>query len=214
MKLTWLGHASFLLESEKGTRLLTDPYPQSIYPHEVPACDFAALSHEHYDHNHVEDLPGAPVILRRDGQLLSGRPLLCGDITLRALPSFHDEVQGQKRGLNAVCIFEGDGVKIAHMGDIGHALTPELAAALQNLDALLLPVGGTYTVDGQQAAAMARALQPRYIIPMHYALPGCPLDIADAGAFLTAMGNTPLLHAPQLTFTEPQGVVMLKASLQ
>lgn len=211
MKLTWLGHASFLLESDGGTRLLTDPYPQSIYPHPVPVCDFVTLSHEHYDHNHVEDIPGSPVVLRMDrGLPAPGENLVCGDMTLTALPSFHDEVQGSKRGRNAVCIFEGDGVKIAHLGDLGHDLTPALWEALQGLDALLLPVGGTYTVDGAQAAEIAKALQPRYIVPMHYALPGCPIDIAPVAAFLAAMEDVPVHTAPALTFTEPEGIVLLE----
>lgn len=210
MKLTWLGHASFLLETASGTRLLTDPYPQSIYPHRVPACGFAALSHEHYDHNHTEDLPGTPVLLRRDETLLAGKKIHCGDILLTALSSFHDEVQGQKRGKNAVYIFEADGLKIAHMGDIGHELTPALFEGLQGLDALLLPVGGTYTVTGEQAAAMAKALKPRYIVPMHYALPGCPLDISDASSFLSAMEGTPATRASALTFKEPEGIVLLE----
>ncbi len=210
MKLTWLGHASFLLETASGTRLLTDPYPQSIYPHLVPVCDFAALSHEHYDHNHTEDLPGTPVLLSRDETLSAGRKIPCGDILLTALPSFHDGVQGQKRGRNAVYIFEADGLKIAHMGDIGHELTPALSEGLQGLDALLLPVGGTYTVNGEQAATMAKALKPRYIVPMHYALLGCPLDISDASSFLLAMEGTPVTRASALTFREPEGIVLLE----
>lgn len=210
MTLTWLGHASFLLETASGTRLLTDPYPQTIYPHPVPKCDFVTLSHEHYDHNHMEDLSGSPIILRQKNDLFSGEKLVCKDISLMVYPSFHDEVQGAKRGQNAVCIFEGDGVKIAHMGDIGHELTPELLDALQGLTVLLLPVGGTYTVDGTEAAAMAKALQPKYIVPMHYALPGCPLDISTVTPFLTAMEGIPVTHASALAFTEPAGIVLLE----
>lgn len=210
MTLTWLGHASFLLETTSGTRLLTDPYPQSIYPHPVPKCDFVTLSHEHYDHNHVEDLPGNPVILRQKTGLFSGEKLICGDVSLTVYPSFHDEVQGAKRGQNAVCVFEADGMKIAHLGDIGHGLTPALLTALQGLTALLLPIGGTYTIGGEQAAAMAKALQPKYIVPMHYALPGCPIDVAPVAAFLTAMEGTPVTHAALLTFTEPAGIVLLE----
>lgn len=210
MTLTWLGHASFLLETASGTRLLTDPYPQTISPHPVPKCDFVTLSHEHYDHNHVEDLSGTPLILRQQNGLFSEEKLVCNDISLTVCPSFHDEVQGAKRGQNAVCIFEADGVKIAHMGDIGHELTPELLDALQGLTALLLPVGGTYTVDGRQAADMAKALQPKYIVPMHYALPGCPLDISTVTPFLTAMEGTPVTHASALTFAEPAGIVLLE----
>lgn len=210
MKLTWLGHASFLLETDGGTRLLTDPYPQNIYPHPVPECDFVTLSHEHYDHNHVEDLPGSPVILRRQEGLCLGKKIACGDITLTAYPSFHDEVQGAKRGWNVVCVFEADGVRIAHMGDIGHDLTPELTNALEGLDALLLPVGGTYTVDGAQAAEIAKALRPRHIVPMHYALPGCPLDISPVAPFLVAMGDAHVCTVPALTFDRPAGIVLLE----
>lgn len=81
MKLTWYGHACFLLESDGGMRLLTDPYPQSIYPHGLPLCDAVTVSHEHYDHNDTASLPGTPAVFRGTGSHT------LGDIRLQGLSS-------------------------------------------------------------------------------------------------------------------------------
>lgn len=203
MKLTWYGHACFLLESDGGMRLLTDPYPQSIYPHGLPLCDAVTVSHEHYDHNDTASLPGTPVVFRGTGSHT------LGDIRLQCLSSFHDEVQGAKRGQNTVFIFETGGLRLAHLGDLGHMPEGSLLAALQDADVLLLPIGGTYTLTGPQAAALAKVLHPRWILPMHYALSGCPIDISDESSFLKAMPGLPVMRHTCWTPALPQGILLL-----
>ena len=155
MELTWLGHSCFRVECG-GDTLVVDPFE----PGSVPGCkdisepaDVVLCSHEHHDHGW------------RQGVTLTGRPCSLG---ITVLHSFHDDKQGALRGKNIIHIIEGGGVKIAHFGDIGCMPTEEQLQALQGCDAIMLPVGGYYTVGPQEAKAIADAVTPRVVIPMHY----------------------------------------------
>lgn len=206
MKLTWLGHSSFLMETAAGTSIVTDPYGQDILPHTAPKADLVTVSHEHFDHNAVDTLPQYGEVLR------GAKEWETPDVFVRGFASWHDEVQGAKRGPNTVFVFEADGLKIAHLGDLGEPLTPALKEALTGLDALLIPVGGVYTVDGEQAAEIVRELKPRYAVPMHFILPGHTMQVLDdGGKFLRSIEkDLPVTRAAALTFTEPEGVVVLE----
>lgn len=206
MKITWLGHSSFLLETASGTRIVTDPYGQNILPHTAPKADLVTVSHEHYDHNDTGTLPQFGEILR------GAKEWETSDVYIRGVACWHDDVQGKKRGPNTVFVFEADGLKIAHLGDLGEELTPALKEALTGLDALLFPVGGVYTVTGKQAADIVRTLKPRYAVPMHFKLPGHSMQVLDdENVFLEAIGkDLPVTRASALTFTEPEGVVVLE----
>ena len=154
MKLTWLGHSCFVLE-EDGYRIVTDPYtgvggypPLRVQAHEV------LCSHDHFDHNAVECV-----------ELLPKRE---SPFTVREVPTFHDEERGALRGSNTIRIFTVGGVSVAHLGDLGHQLSPEQVAEIGAVDAVLVPVGGVYTVDAAGAKAVCEALRPGCIVPMHY----------------------------------------------
>ena len=154
MKLTWLGHACFLLE-EDGYRIVLDPYtgvagypPLHIQAHAV------FCSHGHFDH-HATDCV----------ELLPERE---SPFTVREVETFHDDRGGALRGTNTVRIFTAGGLSVAHLGDLGHQLTAEQAAAIGPVDAVLVPVGGVYTVDAAGAKAVCDALHPRCVVPMHY----------------------------------------------
>ena len=206
MKLTWLGHASFILETAAGTRIVTDPYSQDILRHTAPKADIVTISHEHHDHNDLSTLPQYGEVLRGAKEWESS------DIFIHGHACWHDNENGKKRGPNTVFIFEADGLKIAHLGDLGEPLTPELREALTGLDALLLPVGGVYTIDGEQASAVVRELKPRYAVPMHYSLPGHSMQVLDDGSlFLRSLDrDISVSHAASLSFTEPEGVIVLE----
>ena len=206
MKLTWLGHSSFLLETANGTRIVTDPYDQNILAHSVPKADLVTVSHEHFDHNAVDTLPQYGEVLR------GAKEWDTPDVHITGYASWHDEVQGKKRGPNTVFVFEADGLKIAHLGDLGEELSPSLKEALTDLDALLIPVGGTFTVDGKQAIDIINELKPRYTVPMHYRVSGHTMDKIDDGRlfFASLDKSVPMTKAPALTFTEPEGIVVLE----
>ena len=155
MKLTWLGHACFLLEQD-GYAILMDPYTGvEGYPPLEAAAHQVFCSHQHFDHNAVDQAELVPF----DGPC---------PFTIRTVGTFHDGEGGALRGPNTIHILSADGVAVAHLGDLGHPLSPEQVEAIGPLDAVLIPVGGTYTVDAAGAKAVCEALNPKCVIPMHY----------------------------------------------
>ena len=154
MKLTWLGHSCFLLEQD-GYRIVTDPYtgvegypPLSVSAHAV------CCSHHHFDHDAVDAVTMLPPVK--------------SPFTVREVETCHDEQGGALRGSNTVRVFTAGGVSVAHLGDLGHQLSAEQLAAIGSVDAVLVPVGGVYTVDAKGAKAVCDALRLRCVIPMHY----------------------------------------------
>ncbi len=181
MQITWYGHSCFLLSDEAGTRILTDPCDPSVgYTiHDVP-CDAVTVSHGHHDHNYIEAAAGAPVVIDTVGaHEVNG-------VQVTGYPSWHDDAQGKKRGGNILFLVEMDGVRVLHLGDLGHMLPDETLAAIGRVDVLLCPVGGNYTIDAMEAKQVAAAVDPAIFIPMHYRTSDCTIQIGDL---------TPLLHA-------------------
>ena len=164
MLLTHIGHAEFRIETEGGVRIVTDPFDASCgYPLKQIEADVALISHQHHDHNAVENLAGDPAMIDREG---SYEPRPCVRVT--AIQGFHDEVQGAKRGTTLLFLIETEGLRVVHLGDLGDRLSPEQEEILQSPDILMIPVGGFYTIDGDQAAETAERLHARIILPMHY----------------------------------------------
>lgn len=163
MKIKWLGHACFLIEGKEG-RVMTDPYGESI-PYRPPdrTADVITVSHDHFDHNAVGRVKGSPTVVRGEGaHSASG-------IRFQGIASFHDESGGTKRGANTIFTFEIEGIRMAHLGDLGETLSEEQAAALSDVEVLLVPVGGYYTIGADEAAALVNRLPSlRVVIPMHY----------------------------------------------
>ena len=154
MTITWLGHSCFVLESG-GFRVLLDPYKVVRgFPDVTAEADAVYCSHGHFDHAYTAGV-----------SLTTGK---ANPFTVREVPTFHDSENGTLRGENIVRVFSAQGQTVVHLGDLGHLLTERQAAAIGPCDALLLPVGGTYTIDAAGAKAVADQLSPRVIIPMHY----------------------------------------------
>ena len=164
MLITCIGHASFLLEMENGLRILFDPYDDSCgYPVLHTPADVVLASHRHHDHHAVETVPGTPRIIDRAGEydLASG-------VKLTAIRAWHDDAQGALRGETLLFLLEGEGLRVAHLGDLGHLPGAEQVSALSPVDVLMIPVGGHYTIGAEDAARTAMLLEARVILPMHY----------------------------------------------
>ena len=208
MRLEWIGHACFKLTLESGVKVFTDPYDESVGIAMIPLkADVITMSHEHHDHNETCMIVGDPVIARGP-QLAS-----VGSVTARAVNSWHDDAQGKKRGFNTVRIFGVDGLKIVHMGDQGCMPSEDVLEAIEDADVMMIPVGGTYTVDAAGAKAIIERAKPRCVIPMHVKTAHCPYPIAKVDTFLAVMGAQGAEPVSELDITEgavPQGVVLMK----
>jgi len=179
LKISWLGHAAFLIVAPDGTRILTDPFdPKVPYGGRGVEADIITISHEHFDHNHVGMASGRPKCfhgLAEEGARWADIDETCGAVSLETVPTFHDDSEGSERGKNAVFIIEVDGTRIVHLGDLGHPLDDGAVRRLGRVDVLLVPVGGFYTIGAGVARSIVNRLKPAIVIPMHYKTP----EIAD-----------------------------------
>ena len=198
MKLTWLGHSCFLLEQD-GYRLVTDPYTGvEGYPPLAVSAHAVCCSHHHFDHDAVDAVTALPPVK--------------SPFTVREVETCHDDRGGALRGSNTVRVFTAGGVSVAHLGDLGHQLSAEQLDAIGSVDAVLVPVGGVYTVDARGAKAVCDALRPRCVIPMHYhhAPYGLP-NVAGVEDFLRLwpVGTIHRLSGPSFEVTaETTGVLV------
>jgi L-ascorbate metabolism protein UlaG (beta-lactamase superfamily) len=186
--LRWFGQAMFLLTSPGGTRILLDPYNNIGYP--IPPASetqaaAATISHEHGDHNNGA-LAGPGEVLKgltADGWATIDRTF--GDVRIRVVQSFHDNAGGAQRGRNAIFVYETAGLKLVHLGDLGHRLTDDQLRAIGgSADVVMVPVGGGFTVGAPEATEVVAQLAPKLVFPMHYKTPAISLNIATVDAFL------------------------------
>lgn len=184
MKVKWLGHAAFLLSAEEGTKIITDPYVPGAYDGAVgyspikEMTDVVTVSHDHADHNGTNQLPGSPQIIKGKGAwTVKG-------IKISGIGTFHDPNSGRERGRNTVFVYEIDRVRVVHLGDLGHIPDEATANSIGRVDVLLIPVGGTFTIDAEEARQVVALLKPRLVIPMHYKTPKLGFAIAGVEEFL------------------------------
>lgn len=199
MKLTWYGHSCFMMESRAG-RVVFDPYADGSVPGlTLPqlTADLVLCSHGHDDHN------------------AEGKVTLTGeqtDYTVETLCCWHDDAGGTKRGENLIRIVSGGGARVAHLGDVGHMLSKGQIKALRHVDALLIPVGGFYTIDAAAARELADAIEPLLVIPMHYRGEGFGYDvIGTVQPFLDLTKNVEFAEGSSIElpdFGAPRTVVL------
>src|SRR4030042_891485 len=163
MKLRWLGHSCFLITSEIGLRIITDPYNavQGVkYEPVKETADIVTMSHDHFDHNNISSVAGKPELIKGNGvKNIKG-------IQFRGIASYHDESGGKQRGVNSIFCFSIDGINICHLGDLGHLLNGGQLKEIGEVDLLLIPVGGFYTIDAMVATQICNELKPKVAIPM------------------------------------------------
>lgn len=179
MKIRYLGHSCFLLTESTGTRILTDPYGDVGFKMPRVEADVVSVSHGHYDHNNVKAVGGNPVVLDKEGQYE------VGGVEIIAVKSYHDNVNGEERGENLIFKFRLDGIEVCHLGDLGEECSSSLIEMLLPVHVLLIPVGGKYTIDSEQAKEYVDRIMPSIVIPMHYKSKGLSLDIDKPDAFLS-----------------------------
>jgi len=202
MQVEWYGQSAFRLSTSE-TTVAIDPFAdmsamaasrgmQFDYPLiEGVEADLLLVTHEHIDHNGVDAIGGDPEILRSTAGRLES-PI--GEVV--AISSEHDTAAGTERGPNTIFVFELDGIRVCHFGDFGQsALRDEQAAAIGQVDLLIVPVGGGPTAGAEQAAAIVERLSPRWVVPMHYRTPRTNF-LETEEAFLELMSHVERLPGP------------------
>jgi L-ascorbate metabolism protein UlaG (beta-lactamase superfamily) len=213
MKIKYLAHAAFLIQSDSGTRIVTDPYATSpgLKHGEIKeTADIVTISHEHGDHNNAVAVRGNPKVVRASGEVKG--------IKIRAVATAHDDKGGSQRGKNNIFCFEVDGVNICHAGDLGHTLTNEQVKAIGKADVLMIPVGGFFTIDAKTATKVGEQLKPKVIIPMHYKTDKLDFPIAGVDEFIKGKSNVTRVNGSEIelkagTLPAATQIMVLKPSL-
>jgi L-ascorbate metabolism protein UlaG (beta-lactamase superfamily) len=179
LSIRWHGQSFFEIISSAGTRVVIDPHAIEAYGRKVVSADLVLLTHFHNDHTRtevIENLPKAKVItglkkLDKDGKRQDWNVVneKFKDVRVQTVGTYHDAMSGTERGLNGVFIIEVDGLRIVHLGDLGHPLNRSQLRKIGEVDVLLIPVGGVYTINGLDAQKVVEQVKPkRYVLPMHY----------------------------------------------
>lgn len=202
MDITSLGHSSFKIRGKNAT-VITDPYDVALvgmkFPKDAEAT-IVTVSHDHPDHNAVLAVAGSPQIIKGPGEYdVAGVGIL-------GIASYHDNEKGKSRGKNTIYRIQIDGISIVHLGDLGYVLSSAEVESLDGVDILIIPVGGTYTIDATSACAVIQDVDPHIVIPMHY---GNPLlnqkefgSLLPVSAFLKEIGKEDVAPQSKLSITK------------
>lgn len=182
MNINWYGQSYFKI-SGKNAIVVIDPYDAKIglKPARTEA-DIALVTHSHHDHNNLEVIKGEPIVVDGPGEYsIKG-------VEIKGIASFHDKKEGKERGLNTIYTFEVDEIKMCHLGDLGQILTDDQIDKIGNVDILLVPIGGVYTIDTDEAIEVVNQIEPRMVIPMHYKVAGLNINLDNIDKFAKEMG--------------------------
>lgn len=200
MEITRLGHSCFKLKGKKAT-LVTDPFDPKMVGIKFPKVEarIVTVSHSHNDHNFVEGVEGNPYIINGPGEYE------VADVFIKGVASFHDSKNGEVRGKNTIYRIEIDGVHIVHLGDLGHKLLDAQTDELNEVDVLLIPTGGFYTIDSKIAVETVSKIEPKIVIPMHYNEDRLNQEgfakLEKVNQFFSEMGKSPTI-LPKLIVTK------------
>ncbi len=200
VKIKWLGHACFEIKGREVT-VVTDPHDGSSIGLHTPRseADIVLISHGHFDH-----AGGIKFVAKEDATIIreeSGEWEEKG-VKIRGVFSYHDESRGRERGNNIIYVFEVDGVRFCHLGDLGHILTSDQVERIGDVDVLFIPVGGTYTIDAKGATEIVEVLKPKIVIPMHFKIGGISLPISSVEPFLEGKKNIERIDSSEYEVTK------------
>lgn len=175
MDITYLGQSAFKLKT-KNALLVTDPFdPEMVglkFP-KIEGVEIVTVSHQHEDHNYLGNIKEVRMVIDGPGEYeVAG-------ISVQGISTYHDAKKGEDRGLNTVYVYEAEGIRLAHLGDLGHKLTESDIEEIGTIDILMIPVGGFYTINAELASEIIRDIEPSIILPMHYRLEGMKNELAE-----------------------------------
>jgi len=213
MEIKYLAHSSFLIKT-KDAKVVTDPFDPAMVGLKFPKqeADIVTVSHDHKDHSNVSLIEGAPLILTWPGQFEKKGVRMWG------FRSYHDKVEGKERGEVVLYKFEAEGISLLHCGDLGVIPPEETLDEIGDIDILMVPVGGKYTLNSDEALQLIKKIEPSIVIPMHYGREGLAIEgLAPLDEFLKKMGveqNEPLeklvVKKEDFTLDQAMRVVILK----
>ncbi len=200
MKITWYGHSAFLLTVDE-VRIIIDPYRSGAFDGAISygaitdPADIVLVSHNHDDHNDTSTIQGSFIKIGSEGYYdIKG-------IRITALPTYHDTSEGKERGENLVFVIEAEGVRIVHAGDLGHLLDGNTVKRIGKTDILMLPVGGTFTIDADEAALVMNAIHPLITLPMHYKTSKMGLPLGLVEEFTQGKNNVRKVNSSEIDVT-------------
>src|SRR3989344_6051851 len=186
MEITYVGHACFKIKGKEHT-LVIDPYDPKKTGYKLPKleADIVLSTHQHFDHNYIEGVTGYSLLIDGPGEYETKNTFIYG------IPTYHDDKEGKDRGENTMYLIEIEGFTVLHAGDLGHDLSKETLEMIAGVDVLLIPVGGTYTIDAKTAVKVISSLEPGIVVPMHFQtedLTDLSKDLDSVDKFLDEMG--------------------------
>jgi len=193
MRIRFLGHSCFLITSNRGITILTDPYNKNI-GYSLPSVrpDIITISHYHFDHNAFSRAEGKPRVIKRTSDFFEEHVInIKGEsITFKGFPTYHDTSLGKKKGPNTVFVWDMDGLNMCHLGDLGHPLSEKEYEAMGNITVLFIPVGGLTTIGAKEASDIVARISPKFVFPMHfkteYSGPALANILSDDASFFLA----------------------------
>ena len=187
MQIIWKGQSFFqIITRHNNDRavIAIDPFSEDIGL-KVPTveADILLITHYHQDHQNVKAIKGQPFLIDGPGEYE------IKNVFIQGIDSFHDNSSGKKRGKNTIYLIKAEDIKICHLGDLGQKeLTDEQAEQISDIDILLIPIGGTFTISGDEAAKIISQLEPKIVVPMHYKIPKLKIKLDGLESFLQKMG--------------------------
>ncbi|MDQ7822748.1 MAG: MBL fold metallo-hydrolase [Candidatus Eremiobacteraeota bacterium] len=203
MVVRYLGHSCFYVSSTKGTAIIIDPYGTSL-PYNFPdlSADIVVMSHEHNDHNAGWRVQGTPIVIKRTSDFIVEfeTPVQrTGEmVTFKGIPTHHDKFSGRRKGPNTIYLWFMEGLKLCHLGDLGHMLTDQQLKMVGDIDVLFCPVGGGTVLDPTEAVLVINQINPKIVFPMHYKTPEAEfmsLVKEPIEAFTSRFEKVEFLHA-------------------
>jgi len=209
MQITWYGHSCFLVKTSIGKRVLLDPFYNSLgYDNNFPKCDLVTISHSHFDSSYLNSSNHVTKVINETGTFNMDF------LKIEGLNSFHDQCNGLKRGSNIIYIFRDDKYSLCHLGNLGHIPPRLILDKLANIDILLIPIGGHFTLNGLDASKLCKLIRPKYIIPMNYKTNRTSLYLDDPKNFIISMKhlkkiNSNILNISDLDFNYESECILL-----
>jgi len=194
--IRWFGQSFFQIVTTQGTRIVIDPHAIEQYPRNMVQADLVLVSHPHLDHSTLTPITNRDKAKILYGVKVEGRQQLPNpinekfrDVQISSVACFHDNESGMQRGRNTAFVLEFDGLRVCHLGDLGHQLSDRQLRAIGAIDVLMVPIGGIYTLNGAGAIEVVKQIKPtRLILPMHYGTRVYE-DLVDATEFIQGLTN-------------------------